>query len=538
MTRKGGNIVLFGADGEPFDATATLSAWRGAGQNRRTRSWTVDTAHVNAYMAGDVASLRARSHDLARKSPWSVSASESYVANCIGTGIVPRPLIEDDELRRVVIEAWEDFVKESDSDGTQDFYGQQALGLTSMREGGDCFIRLRPREERDGLCVPLQVQLLEAEHVDPAYNEYVFSGSGRIQAGIEFDALNRRKGYWMYRDHPGDMLNRRSLERVFVPSVNVLHLFQPQRPGQIRGVPQLAPALATLYELDKYDDAELARKQIAAMLVGFVTSPNPQSDPFNAGSVNTPRDKDNVPMVALEPGTMQKMLPGEDVKFSSPAESGSSYEPFTNGQFRKVAATAGVTFEAMTGDLSRVNFSSIRYGLIEIRRRMDQKRRHVVVHQLCQPTWERFIQAGTLCGRIPMPSDKRILRQMRRAIWTPTPGEAYVDPEKEIRAIILKLRAGLTTRARAAAEAGFPDVEALDNEIAAENERTDRLKLRFDGDGRYGAAGGPAAGAGGAPGTAGAGAFEIGQEEEADEESARSMLRAIRRMTERGELEF
>lgn len=529
-TSHRGRVVLYTPEGQPFDATATVNAWTGAGNSRRTRGWMVSDSAINTFLAGDVADMRRRSHDAARKVPWAVTAAESYVANAIGNGIVPRPLIEDDDLRRTVVEAWEDFVEECDADGICDFYGQQALALTSMREGGDCFIRFRSRLPRDGFCVPLQLQLLEAEFVDPSHNEFTFSGSGRVQAGIEFDALNRRTFYHMWQEHPGDQINRRQLNRVKVPAENVLHLFQAVRAGQIRGVPQLAPALATLYELEKYDDAELERKKIAAMFAGFITKTDPNSDPIGP-AVTT--DRDGRPVVTLEPGTLQELLPGEGVEFSSPAESGQSYEPFTRGQHRKVAGVSGVTYEQMTGDLSGVNFSSIRAGLIEIRRRLDQKRRHVVIHRLCQPVWRRFIEAGTMCGRIPLPSDPKVIRQMRRVVWTPTPGNEYVDPEKEIRAIILKLRAGLTSRSREAAAGGFPDLETLDNEIAAELERTDRLRLRFDGDGRWPQGGGGPMAATGAVTT-----FNEGQEEEANEENVRSMLRTMRRMAERGELRF
>ena len=42
-----------------------------------------------------------------------------------------------------------------------------------------------------------------------------------------------------------------------VPAAEIVHLFRPLRPGQIRGEPWLARALVKLNELDQYDDAEL-----------------------------------------------------------------------------------------------------------------------------------------------------------------------------------------------------------------------------------------------------------------------------------------
>ena len=40
-------------------------------------------------------------------------------------------------------------------------------------------------------------------------------------------------------------------------------------------------------------------------------------------------------------------------------------------QLHAIAAGVGLTYELLTGDLSQVNYSSIRAGLIEFRRRME-----------------------------------------------------------------------------------------------------------------------------------------------------------------------
>jgi capsid protein len=65
------------------------------------------------------------------------------------------------------------------------------------------------------------------------------------------------------------------LELMRVPAAEVIHLFRPLRPGELRGVPWMADALAPLWELDQYADAELLRKKFAAMMMGFITRQNP-----------------------------------------------------------------------------------------------------------------------------------------------------------------------------------------------------------------------------------------------------------------------
>jgi len=67
------------------------------------------------------------------------------------------------------------------------------------------------------------------------------------------------------------------MDTVRVPAAEVMHLFRPLRPGQIRGEPWLARALVKLNELDQYDDAELVRKKTAAMFAGFITRLAPKT---------------------------------------------------------------------------------------------------------------------------------------------------------------------------------------------------------------------------------------------------------------------
>ena len=54
-------------------------------------------------------------------------------------------------------------------------------------------------------------------------------------------------------------------------------------------------------------------------------------------------------------------------------------------QLHAIAAALDLPYELLTGDLSQVNFSSARVGLIEFRRRVRQIQKQVIVPQLCLP---------------------------------------------------------------------------------------------------------------------------------------------------------
>lgn len=198
-------------------------------------------------------------------------------------------------------------------------------------------------------------------------------------------------------------------------------------------------------------------------------------------------DQQGVSLAGLEPGTMQILEPGEDIKFSSPADVGANYTEFLRMQFRSVAAAMGCTYEQLTGDLTQVNYSSIRAGLLEFRRRIEAIQHGVIVHQLCRPVWRAWMDQAVLSGALEAPEYLQNRRNFLAAKWIPQ-GWQWVDPLKEANAQVQAIRAGLMSRSEAISANGY-DAEDVDHEIAMDNARSDALGLRFDSDPRWDAPG-------------------------------------------------
>ncbi len=322
------------------------ASYEGAGEGRRSASWDAPDVGINSINTPALRNLRARSRAAVRNDPYAFNVIDKRVSNLIGTGITPRPKIEDDALRKLQQELWEDWVDESDADGLTDFYGQQALIARTVETAGECFVRIRPRSLEENLAVPLQLQVLAPEFVPHDKFEPVKNGNS-IRAGIEFNPAHQRVAYWMYRVHPRDAssLNAGYNQLVRVPAAQVLHIFEPVEPGQLRGVPRLAPVLKRLRSLDNYDDAVLFRQEVANLFAGFISRPPPEAtqqprDPVTGQLLTEDRDG-FTPMVALEPGTMQELGPGEEVEFSKPPDAGNNYPDFMRQQLMAAAAGTG-----------------------------------------------------------------------------------------------------------------------------------------------------------------------------------------------------
>ena len=462
-----------------FSRRKGMYGFEAASGTRRTYGWNPSPGDINTLLAGGIDTLRPRSRDMVRRNAWATNALDAFVGNAIGVGIKPQSSHPDSAVKEQIQELWLRWTDEADATGLTDFYGLQALACRTVMEAGECLIRLRPRLPKDGLSVPLQLQLLEPEHLPTTETRRLESGN-YVRSGIEFNGIGQRVAYRIYREHPGDASNpMASSELVRVPAEWVLHLFRPIRPGQLRGQPWLTQVLLKLHELDQYDDAELVRKKTAAMFAGFVVKSSPATQILGekAGSGGNP-------VASLEPGTLQILLPGEDIKFSNPADVGASYETFMRVQLRSIAAGMGITYEQLTGDLTGVNYSSIRAGLLEFRRRCEQFQHQVMVFQMCRPIWRRWIDLAILNGALPKKGD---VAAYYEAKWIP-PGFAWVDPLKDIKAQMMAVRAGFKSRAEVVSEQGY-DAEAIDQEIAADNSRADALGLSYDTDPRSGGTG-------------------------------------------------
>ncbi len=446
----------------------------GAMSQRRLRGWRPPLENINSLIASGGPRLLARSRELVVTNGYAANACEAFASNLVGDGIKPSSLIEDPALRDQVQRLWLAWTDEADADGLTDFYGLQAMVAREMFVAGECFVRLRPRRAEDGLLVPLQLQLLQSEMLPFERTETAANGN-RIRCGIEFDAIGRRQAYHFRRRHPGDSTDQGAMlpETVRVPAAEVQHIYRPIDAGQIRGLPHMAPAMVRLFLLDQYDDAELDRKKTAAMFAGFITKTAPEEQLM--GEIEA-TDASGA-TVSLEPGTLQVLLPGEDVKFSSPADVGGGYEAFQYRTLLSVSASLGLPYHLVTGDVRQANYSSIRAELVEFRRRVEQLQHGVFVYQLCRPIWARWLETAVLSGALDLPGFASVPARYRPVQWIP-PRWDWVDPLKDIQAQVLAIEAGLVSRRKAVAATGY-DIEEIDRENATDAARAAGLGLHY-----------------------------------------------------------
>ena len=434
-----------------------VRAYEGAKTGRRTGGWITGSSSADAEVGSSAAKLRDRSRALCRDNPYASRARDTFVANVVGTGITAKP--GDAKA------AWDRWVNECDADGMLDFYGLQALAMRCIFESGECLIRYRERRPEDGLIVPLQLQVIEPDYLDSSKTGPL-KGGGWMVSGVEYDAIGRRAAYWLFNQHPGDTVNRGiALESKRVPAEQVLHIFERQRPGQTRGVPRLSPILLKMRDLDDYEEAELVRKGIESCFSAIVTT-----EDTGSGLTEGTTDINGNRIETLGAGLIQYLKPGQDITFGAPAATG-DYGDYTKTQLRAIAAGIGITYEQMTGDLSDVNYSSIRAGLVEFYKTVDMLQWHVLVPMMLQPIWTRWAATAWAVKAVAR-------RPVERPVWTP-PRRQWVDPSKEVAASRDEISANITSLS-ATIRARGEDPDRVFEEIAAERKRMNELGIASD----------------------------------------------------------
>jgi lambda family phage portal protein len=424
------NVISFFSPSLALRRQASLNAYQAlrkfdaATAGRRASGWEATGTSVNTETLLSLRILRDRSRDMVRNNPYAKNAVDVITTNTIGTGLRANPTGENDAQTKQVTQLWKDFAEttECDFNGQMNFYGLESLVMRTVAESGECLIIKRPLGSKSKNAVPFQLQVVEPDFIDLSRDNPVLQNGGYIQQGIEFDKNGKRVGYYLYPRHPGESFSH-TIVSTFVKASEVLHVYRIERPGQIRGIPFGVSAMMRLKDFDDYEDAELMRQKIAACFAVFITD-------SGANSLGGAKPNDKLPE-RVEPGIIERLPAGKTVTFGAPPVT-TGYAEYSKKILQAIAIGYGVTYEALTSDLSNVNFSSGRMGWLEFHRRIVHWQDNILIPMFCNGVFEWFKEYLQILGA----------KGKFKTIWT-APRREMIDPVKETEAFQLAIRNGL-----------------------------------------------------------------------------------------------
>lgn len=429
-------------------------------QTYPSSDWELGDANTSANAEIEKAqrTLIARSRDLSRNSPYAKKAADVVVSNTVGHGIIPRLKGRNKTQTKAINAAWKRVAETPlcDSELRNNFYSLQELAMRTIVESGEVLAIKMIEQESPKL------QLLEPDFIDDRTTK-IRETDGYV-SGIRVDKRNRRIAYRLYDTHPGNVIFN-EVTSSDVSAKKIIHTYKQTRPGQLRGVPWCHAIIQTLKDFDDFQHATIVRQKISACLVGVITRLGGDSL-LSATNRKNKRKKET----RMTPGTWKYAEPGEDVTFSSPPKT-EGYSDFIAETIRAVASGYGITYESLSNDYSKVNFSSGRMGNIEMRKNVDTWRWNMFIPIFCDGYMEMFKEWCKLTGIVKDVND--IQHQ-----WV-APAHTMLDPTKEVAAEKEQVKAGFKSKSSVIRSNG-EDPDIVREEIKEEREKDAELGLTFD----------------------------------------------------------
>jgi lambda family phage portal protein len=332
------------------------------------RNWSTNNASANVTIKGALPRLRARSRDHVRNTWWGARVKTVFGSHAVGAGVTPVSKTGNKKLDKIVAEAWRAWGAACDAEGQLDINGLINLAVGCTIESGEVLARMDVVPDRPDLKVPLELALLEPDHLDASRDQ--FGPDKFVYDGIEYNRRAKRAAYWLFPVHPAE---RGIVVRSIGPRAGRGHAAHvPQgshRPGARRAVARAGdperPRRADL------EEAIVVKGRIEACLAAFIKTNNAGSTLASKVEMERGEKGEQRRIETLSPGMVDLSRTGRGVA-NRRAVVVAAIRVRAFNQLAGARAGAGITYDQLTGDLRRANFSSLRAGKIEFRRVVEQ----------------------------------------------------------------------------------------------------------------------------------------------------------------------
>lgn len=449
-----------------FERMAYLEQMRAyydaAEMNRDNGRWTSVNSTAEQSDSYDRDIIRGRARDLERNSDFMENLILPFVNNVVGNGFTLQAKVknENSELLEIntkieeLFKKWCRF-KNCDISGQQSFKELCEMAIRRMRvDGGIFFIKVYDRSGE----FPFKLQAVEVDNLNSSIQSVYSNNKNNIVSGIEINEYNKPLKYHFKKTSIDgfEMYD----EDIVIDADRVIFLFMKNRPTQLREISPLAKTIKRIKDIDAFMNAVQVKERVAACLSVFITKVD--AGGFGGGR-NAGRDESTgYQNETLAPGMIMKLKPGESVQAITPPNSGSGAESFIQVQQRISGAGQGLSYEATSRDMSKVNYSSARQGLLEDRKEYKKYQEYLIEHFLDE-VYEEFIEMIVLNGMIDIDITDYMNNKEKYLAhkWIPT-GWDWIDPLKEVNANSKAVEANIDTLERVCAEKGLDWKEVLE----------------------------------------------------------------------------
>ncbi len=405
-------------------------------ENRR--HWThADHLSANAAANAEVRRiLRSRSRYEVANNSYAKGIVLTLANYVVGTGPRLQVLTDDPEANRLIEKEFARWAK--------------AVGLAhklrTMRiaqcESGEVFSLLATNPRIDA---PVQLDLRPIE-ADQVASPWPVAHNGSNSAdGVVLDEFGNPIAYYVLKRHPGDNgALPSSFDYDLLPADSVIHLFRAERPGQVRGIPEITSSLSLFAMLRRYTLAVLGSAEQAALPSGVIYTDAPAD---TEASEVEPLDT-----VEMDRGTWMTMPFGWKIGQVKAEQPTTVYGDFKHEVINEISRCLNMPFNIAAGNSSGYNYASGRLDHQAFFKaiRIDQAYLGDVVLDRVFKAW--LDEAVLIEGYLPQSVRTLDAEFPHQWFWD---GFEHVDPAKEANAQATRLASNTTTLAAEYAKAGL-----------------------------------------------------------------------------------
>lgn len=431
-----------------------MRSYDAASGDRINTNWRVinESGEMTDRPGRDV--VRARARDMERNSDIAQSVLHAYRRNVVGRGYTLRASTGDEELDTRLEKGWKRWTDARNCDITGEQGFNEILRMMVDRKKVDGGILVLFRYTRGGL-VPFKLQCLEVDELDSSQSAPKYRGN-RIVGGIEYDQYRRPVGYW-FRQY--DLEGYQAMAPVFVDARDVFFYKSKRRPSQLREMSDLAPTITRIRDANEFLVAVSVKERLSAILAIFIKKLFPSGGTIGRGFQPGTANKTDYASLHVHPGMVVEMNQGDEAQIIDPKNTATDAAGFLKTQQGLISSGQGLSYEAVSRDMSKSTYSSARQNAIEDEATYSEEIE--LLTSFMTEVYEAFVISGVLSGLFAIPDFWQRREDYLNHSWVKAP-KRWIEPVKEATANKIALQTGQKTFPELCAEYGKDWKEAID----------------------------------------------------------------------------
>lgn len=265
-----------------------------------------------------------------------------------------------------------------------------------------------------------------------------------------------------------------------------IHVFEPSDDGQTRGANKFLAVMEQVHMLSRLQNTKLQNAIVNAMYAATIESElggDAAMEIIGAGEqginnlesyMTLISDYHNAANIRMNGVKIPHLMPGETLNLKTSSNADNGFAELEAAIIRYIAAGLGTSYEQLSRDYSKVNYSSGRLSMMENWRHFMGKRK-VIAARYASMIYALVIEEMLDRKLVTLPRGARLGFYEAKAAWCNAEwigsGRIAIDGLKEVKESVLRIESGLSTFEKELAIVGEDYQEVFAQQVREMQER-------------------------------------------------------------------